>query len=264
MEKRKLINAVNIRKSFKDVYALRGVDLSVYAGEFVAILGPNGAGKTTLVEIIEGIQTPDSGDVVFTSEEQGKFEEMRWNTHATPIYKMMGLSLQETHFFERINVEETLWLFASFYEGVTEERILDLLKKVGLLEKRKAWTMHLSGGQRQKLALAVALLHSPKIILLDEPTTGLDPHARREIWELLFKMKNENNSALILTTHYMEEAQVLCDRIVIIDQGKILEQGTLEQLLKNHNKSNLDELFVALTGRRLDDESFSKAHSNSI
>lgn len=240
-----IIEVVSLKKSFKEVRALKNVSFKVAPGEFVALLGPNGAGKTTLVEIIEGLQNPDEGDITIKG--------MNWKDHPKEIHKIIGLSLQETHFFERITVFETLRLFASFFHQSTE-RVHFLLKKVGLSDKERAWTMHLSGGQKQKLALAIALINQPELLLLDEPTTGLDPTARRELWHLLLALKNEKKALMLLTTHYMEEAQFLCDRIIILDQGQILKEGTLEDLLRENGKPNLDELFISLTGRRLDED----------
>lgn len=246
-----LLEAKGIKKSFKQVHALKGVDLCVNKGEFVALLGPNGAGKTTLVEIIEGVQKPDMGTV--------HIKDMNWREHSRQIHHIIGLSLQETHFFERITVLETLKLFASFFDR-SRSRIEEVLNQVGLQEKTSAWTMHLSGGQRQKLALAVALINEPELLLLDEPTTGLDPTARREIWNLLFALKKESKTSMVLTTHYMEEAQFLCDRIIILDHGQILKEGTLDGLLKDSGKNNLDELFVSITGRSLADENLNSTH----
>ena len=243
-----------VHKSFKTVQAVRGIDLSISPGQFVAILGPNGAGKTTLVEMIEGIQQPDSGDIFI----MGK----TWKGNEKYLRNVIGLSLQETHFIDKLNVWETLRLFASFFE-IGKGRCEEVIRLIALEEKRKAWVVNLSGGQRQRLALGIALLNNPKILMLDEPTTGLDPNARREIWAILLKLKEQSDTSLILTTHYMEEAEQLCDYIVIIDQGKILKQGTISGLLGDirdipvrpveTRKITLDDLFISLTGRHLDD-----------
>ncbi|MBF0206414.1 MAG: ABC transporter ATP-binding protein [Oligoflexia bacterium] len=242
---RYLIEANGVKKSFKKVRALKNVHLDVQSGEFIALLGPNGAGKTTLVEIIEGIQKPDEGTILIKG--------MNWNEHRQQIHQIIGISLQETFFFERITVLETLKLFASFFSKPIS-RVEFVLNHLRLTEKANAWTIHLSGGQKQKLALAIALINEPELLLLDEPTTGLDPTARREIWDLLFALKKAGQTSMILTTHYMEEAQYLCDRIIILDEGAILKEGTLGKILEESGCSNLDELFVAMTGRRLDDE----------
>lgn len=229
------IRVRNVRKYFKDVKAVDGIDLAIGKGEFVGLLGPNGAGKTTLVEMIEGIQTPDSGDILI--------QEKSWQHHADQLKRILGISLQETYFFEKLTVYETLRLFSSFYH-LGDDRIQSILDLTGLHEKKNIYTARLSGGQRQKLALGIALLNRAPILLLDEPTTGLDPRARREIWNILLKLKNEQKITLILTTHYMEEAEFLCDRIIIMDQGKILVEGTLDQLISTNKHTELIEFSV--------------------
>ena len=220
------VNAV--KKYFKEVKAVDGIDLEIQPGEFVALLGPNGAGKTTLVEMIEGIQKPDSGEI--------RIKGTVWKNNEDELHRILGISLQENYFFDKLTVLETMSLFASFY-GLHRERIINMLNLTGLQEKGKEYVKNLSGGQRQKLALGIALLNDAQILLLDEPTTGLDPASRREIWNILNRLRNERNISLILTTHYMEEAEFLCERIVIMDKGRILAQGTLQQLL-SQNKSN--------------------------
>lgn len=254
MENDLVIEVKNVQKSFKAVHAVRGIDLGIGPGQFVAILGPNGAGKTTLVEMIEGIQQPDKGEIFILGKS--------WKGNENYLRRLIGLSLQETHFIEKLTVWETLRLFASFF-GIGKERCEEILYLVALEEKRKAWVVNLSGGQRQRLALGISMLNKPKILLLDEPTTGLDPNARREIWAILHKLKDQSQTSLILTTHYMEEAEQLCDYIVIIDHGKILKQGTLTELLgeiqdlpvkpAEIRKITLDDLFTSLTGRHLND-----------
>jgi ABC-2 type transport system ATP-binding protein len=217
-----IVSIDNVKKSFRTVRAVQGISLTIYPGQFVAILGPNGAGKTTLVEMIEGIQKPDEGEILIKG--------MKWKGNSNKINRLLGISLQETWFIEKLTVYETLKLFASFYQ-LGKNRALEIMKTIELEEKKNAFTKNLSGGQRQRLALGIALLNKPELLLLDEPTTGLDPNARHDIWEILMKLKNEKNTSLILTTHYMEEAEYLCDRIIIADKGKILAQGTLEELL---------------------------------
>jgi len=240
-----VIEVKNVFKSFKTVQAVRGVDLSIFPGQFVALLGPNGAGKTTLVEMIEGIQKPDRGEI--------RILGMPWKGHEKELRQVIGLSLQETRYIEKLATYETLRLFASFF-GLGKERVEKVLQLVGLKEKRKAYTVNLSGGQRQRLALGIALINHPRILLLDEPTTGLDPNARREIWEILRNLRKSSDTSMILTTHYMEEAEQLCEQIVIIDEGEILREGTLDQLLgENPSVKTLDDLFTELTGRRLYD-----------
>ena len=248
-----VIEVKNIVKSFKTVQAIRCMNLSIFQGQFVALLGPNGAGKTTLVEMIEGIQKPDRGEIFILGK--------KWKGNEDELRKVIGLSLQETRFIDKLTVRETVKLFASFF-GLKDTRVEEIIHVVGLDEKTKSYVVNLSGGQRQRLALGVALLNDPKILLLDEPTTGLDPNARREIWTILQGLKERSQTSLILTTHYMEEAEKLCDEIVIIDNGLILKQGTLKELLGAENQdqpengnpvkvNNLDDLFTRLTGRHL-------------
>lgn len=256
MDSEPAIEVHDVHKSFKTVHAVRGINLRIEAGQFVAILGPNGAGKTTLVEMIEGIQIPDSGSI--------KIMGKTWRENEDQLRKIIGLSLQETHFIDKLTLWETLRLFGSFF-SIGTDRCEEVLELVGLGEKRKAYVMNLSGGQRQRLALGISILNKPKILLLDEPTTGLDPNARREIWSILNKLKEQLHTSLILTTHYMEEAEQLCDYIVIIDHGEILKEGTLDKLLGDveidlppqtaeRRKITLDDLFTALTGRHLTEE----------
>jgi ABC-2 type transport system ATP-binding protein len=235
------IEIKDVFKSFKDVQAVRGISLSIERGEFVALLGPNGAGKTTLVEMMEGLRKPDRGEIRL----QGK----TWQKHEKELRRIIGLSLQETRFTEKLTVRETLRLFASFF-SLGDSRVSEVIELTGLESKEKSRTGALSGGQRQRLALAVALLNQPQILFLDEPTTGLDPHSRLDLWTILKELKDRGETTLILTTHYMEEAESLCDHIIIIDEGKILKEGRLEDLL-NERAPNLDELFIQLTGKTL-------------
>jgi len=237
------IEVKNVFKSFKDVHAVRGISLAITSGEFVALLGPNGAGKTTMVEMMEGLRKPDRGEIFL----QGK----SWQKNTNELRKIIGLSLQETRFAEKLTVRETLRLFASFFE-LGNERVDEVIALTELESKQKSMVGTLSGGQRQRLALAVALLNKPQILFLDEPTTGLDPHSRLDLWNILKELKDMGETTLILTTHYMEEAESLCDRIIIIDEGQILREGKLEELL-DENSRNLDELFINLTGKKLSD-----------
>ena len=220
-------------KRFKEVVAVDGLDLTIEKGTFAAILGPNGAGKTTLVEMIEGLQHPDHGEIKLFGE--------KWDGNRDNLHKRMGISLQETRFIDRLTVAETLRLFASFYE-VSFNRVDEIIGLIRLTEKRKTWVVNLSGGQRQRLALGIALLNDPELLMLDEPTTGLDPNSRREIWEILLGLKETGQTTMILTTHYMEEAAVLCDQIIIMDKGKILTEGPLDYLLKKHSIGEIIEL----------------------
>jgi ABC-2 type transport system ATP-binding protein len=225
-----MISIQSVSKSFKGFRAVKDLSLHINDGEYVALLGPNGAGKTTLVEMIEGLQQPDSGQITI----DGK----NWQHDAKRIRRMMGISLQETKFPDKMTVRETLNLFGSFY-GLNKERSMEMLDKVNLKEKKDTYVVNLSGGQRQKMALGVALLNEPQLLLLDEPTTGLDPNARREIWDILLTLKQRQRTTLIMTTHYMEEAASLCDRILIMDCGNILADGTLQSLLQAHASGEL-------------------------
>lgn len=231
-----IISVRSIKKHFKDVKAVDGIDLNIKEGEFVALLGPNGAGKTTLVEMIEGIQKPDSGEILITGKP--------WSGNNKELNQILGISLQETRFVDKLRVIETLRLFASFF-NLDNNRVEEILKLVNLDHKRKSFVVNLSGGQKQKLALGIAIINNPRVLLLDEPTTGLDPTARREIWNILNKLKKEMQTSLILTTHYMEEAEYLCDRIIIVDQGKILAQGTLEELLTSNKSCEIIEFTLS-------------------
>jgi ABC-2 type transport system ATP-binding protein len=235
-----VIEVKEVWKSFKTVQAVKGISLNIPKGQFVALLGPNGAGKTTLVEMIEGIQKPDKGEITI----MGK----HWKGNEDELHRIIGLSLQETRFIDKLRVTETLQLFASFF-NLGKERVNEIIDIVGLEEKRRSYIVNLSGGQRQRLAIGIALINTPSILLLDEPTTGLDPNARREIWDILQKLKKVSETSMILTTHYMEEAEKLCDYIIIMDNGVILREGTLDQLLVESR--TLDDLFVSLTGRRI-------------
>jgi ABC-2 type transport system ATP-binding protein len=229
-----VIQVNTVFKSFRNVHAVRGISFEIMPGEFVAVLGPNGAGKTTLVEMIQGIQKPDRGEILIKGKPWKKENHAEFN-------RLLGISLQETWFIEKLTVRETLVLFASFYK-LGERRVNEIINLVHLEDKHKAYIKNLSGGQKQRLALGISLINYPEILLLDEPTTGLDPTARRDIWRILLTLKKERNTSLILTTHYMEEAEHLCDRIIIIDYGKILARGTLDDLLKQCNSSEIIEV----------------------
>ncbi len=227
-----VIEVRNVSKSFKHVQAVKGISLDIQEGQFIALLGPNGAGKTTLVEMIEGIQSPDKGEILL----MGK----HWKGNEDELHQILGLSLQETRYIDKLTVKETLQLFASFYE-LGKDRVIEIVELIDLNEKQNAYVVNLSSGQRQRLALGISLLNKPKILILDEPTTGLDPNARRDVWNILRKLKKQMHTSLILTTHYMEEAEQLCDYIILIDHGKILIEGTLDQLLDENHGSKLVE-----------------------
>jgi ABC-2 type transport system ATP-binding protein len=232
IDKSPAIEVNRVSKNFKEVTAINDLTIKIDQGEFVALLGPNGAGKTTLVEMIEGLQPPSSGDI--------KVFGRHWKGNEDYLHHQLGISLQETRFIDKLRVSETLALFASFY-GLEYSRIDTVLGMIALEDKKRAYVVNLSGGQRQRLALGVGLLNRPKLLLLDEPTTGLDPTSRREIWNILMDLKHKENTTMILTTHYMEEASFLCDRIIILDKGKIIARGTLDDLLTRNDKGEIIE-----------------------
>jgi len=238
MSSNTVIEVSNVWKSFKTVQAVKGINLNIGRGEFVALLGPNGAGKTTLVEMIEGIQKPDSGEITI----MGK----KWKGNEDELHRIIGLSLQETRFIDKLRVSETLMLFAGFFD-LGKKKVDEIIDIVGLGEKRKSFVVNLSGGQRQRLAIGIALINDPAILLLDEPTTGLDPNARREIWVILQSLRKKSETSMILTTHYMEEAEYLCDYIVIMDNGVILKEGTLQELLENETTDKVVEFTIENT-----------------
>ncbi len=209
-----------LRKAYKDVIAVDGLDLEVQAGECFGLLGPNGAGKTTTVEICEGLTPPDSGEV----EVLGR----RWSSDAAQLRQRLGIQLQDTQLSEKLTVHETVRLFRSFFRQGAEAS--EVIARVQLEEKQNSRVGDLSGGQKQRLALACALVGDPDFLFLDEPTTGLDPQARRQLWELIEEFK-ESGRTILLTTHYMDEAERLCDRVAIMDHGKVIALGTPRELI---------------------------------
>jgi ABC-2 type transport system ATP-binding protein len=210
----------HLRKAYQDVVAVDGLDLEIYAGECFGLLGPNGAGKTTTIEVCEGLNTPDAGEVLVLGR--------RWGQDDRALRELLGISLQETQFSEKLTVGETIQLFRSFYrEGATPA---DVVAMVQLQEKSKARVGQLSGGQKQRLALACALVGDPELLFLDEPTTGLDPQSRRQLWDLIEAFKSDGRS-ILLTTHYMDEAERLCDRVAIVDHGRVIALGTPRELI---------------------------------
>jgi ABC-2 type transport system ATP-binding protein len=214
------ISCRGLQKHYDDVKAVDGLDLEVSPGECFGLLGPNGAGKTTTIEILEGLTKPDAGEVTILGR--------RWGSHERELRERLGVSLQESRLTEKLTVFETLELFRSFYErGRDPER---LLEDLALEEKRDARVGKLSGGQRQRLAVACALAGDPEILFLDEPTTGLDPQSRLQLWERIAVFKAAGRTVL-LTTHYMEEAERLCDRVAIVDHGRIIALGTPAELI---------------------------------
>src|SRR5215471_14499484 len=214
------ISCRGLKKHYDDVKAVDGLDLEVSPGECFGLLGPNGAGKTTTIEILEGLTRPDAGEVTILGR--------HWGSHERELRARIGISLQETRFHDRLTVFETLELFRALYPtGRDPER---LLADMSLEEKRDARVGKLSGGQRQRLAVACALAGDPEVLFLDEPTTGLDPQSRLQLWERVAAYKAAGRTVL-LTTHYMEEAERLCDRVAVVDHGRIIALGSPAELI---------------------------------
>jgi ABC-2 type transport system ATP-binding protein len=239
-----------VEKRYGDVVAVDGLSLSVCRGECFGLLGPNGAGKTTTIEILEGLLAPDLGDVEVLG--------LRWASDEHALRQRLGIQLQETQLADKLTVEETLRLFRSFYRRGRE--VDDLLQMVELESKRKSWVVKLSGGQKQRLSVACALAGSPDILFLDEPTTGLDPQSRRQLWGVLNRFRADGGT-ILLTTHYMDEAEVLCDRVAIVDKGKVIALDTPKALIATLGEpkvithhGTLEDVFMARTGRHLRDE----------
>ncbi|PYQ44468.1 MAG: ABC transporter ATP-binding protein [Acidobacteria bacterium] len=228
------IECRDLRKTYDGkVEAVRGLNLEIQAGECFGLLGPNGAGKTTTIEILEGLLAPTSGMVSILGH--------RWHENEREMREWLGISLQETRLSDKLTVRETIDLFASFYR---EPRSTDeVLEELQLTEKADAWVGKLSGGQRQRLAVATALVCNPKILFLDEPTTGLDPQSRRQLWDII-RVFQRNGGTVLLTTHYMDEAERLCDRLAIIDHGQVIAEGSPPDLITRLGGHHLVEFLV--------------------
>lgn len=249
-----IIQVQDLRKSYGDLKAVDGISFGVSAGEVFGILGPNGAGKTTTVEILEGMRVPDSGIAVVNGI------DVRKDPRA--VKKIIGIQLQSSAFFDRLSLVEILDVMASLYHRQIDALVL--LRDVELDDRADALFKELSGGQKQRFSVASTLVNDPILLFLDEPTTGLDPQARRHMWELVQRFKSEGRTVL-LTTHYMEEAEELCDRVAIMDHGKIVAMdrpaALVDSLLsrgfqkeRTENLANLEDVFLDLTGRALRDE----------
>jgi len=222
-------------KRFADVVAVAGLDLEVQRGECFGLLGPNGAGKTTTIEILEGLTSADEGDVEVLGERWGRGRDRA-------LRGRLGIQLQETQLNDKLSVEETVRLFRSFAEG--GRTIDEVLALVELETKRRSWVGKLSGGQKQRLALACALVGRPDLLFLDEPTTGLDPQSRRQLWALLQRYRADGGT-ILLTTHYMDEAELLCDRVAVVDLGKVIALGTPRALISSLGAEHVVEFSVA-------------------
>jgi ABC-2 type transport system ATP-binding protein len=235
------ISCRGLVKRYADVVAVDGIDLDVAAGECFGLLGPNGAGKTTTVEVLQGLLACDAGEV--------RVLGLDWARDADELRQRLGSQLQETKLADKLTVRETLRLFRSFYRRGSE--VDQVLEIVQLTEKRNAWVSKLSGGQRQRLAVACALVCQPDVLFLDEPTTGLDPQSRRQLWDVILKFRAGGGTVLI-TTHYMEEAERLCDRVAVMDHGHIIALGTPRQLIASLGAEHVVE-FALTDGVRLDE-----------
>src|SRR5580704_11026987 len=240
-----------LRKTFADVVAVDGLDLEVMGGECFGLLGPNGAGKTTTIEICEGLTAPDEGTVEVLG--------LNWRTGAGQLRQRIGIQLQETQFPEKLTVEETLRMFRSFFKrGISVD---ESIRTAQLEEKRSSRVGGLSGGQKQRLAMACALVGDPEFLFLDEPTTGLDPQARRHLWDLVDGLKQAGRT-IILTTHYMDEAERLCDRVAIMDHGRIIALDSPERLIASIGGEHIVEF--AITGNNGDYGSLDAARLTAI
>jgi ABC-2 type transport system ATP-binding protein len=240
-ESKTALRVRNLRKTYKNVVAVDGLDLEVRPGECFGLLGPNGAGKTTTIEICEGLNTADAGEVEVLG--------LHWQTGGKELRQRLGIQLQETQLSEKLTVFETIRLFRSFYRQGPEAATV--IAQVQLEDKQNARVGTLSGGQKQRLALACALVGAPDLLFLDEPTTGLDPQARRQLWDFIEQFKQMGRT-ILLTTHYMEEAERLCDRVAIMDHGKVIALGTPRELIASIGAEHMVEFSTGTGGAALD------------
>lgn len=248
-DRKAIISVSNLVKHYDDFKAVQGLSFEVYENEIFGLLGPNGAGKTTTLEIIETLRSKTSGEVTV--------DGLNIDTNASAIKQIIGVQLQAAGYYPNLNLVELLELFAGLY-GVNVTP-MEMLAKVNLQDKAKAKYKELSGGQKQRFSIATTLINSPKIIFLDEPTTGLDPQARRNLWDLISEIRN-NGTTVVITTHYMDEAEQLCDRVAFVEAGKIIALDTPDKLIDNLIASgferkkevkaaNLEDVFISLTGK---------------
>jgi len=248
-----VIVAKELRKQYEDITALDGISFEVRRGEVFGMLGPNGAGKTTTIEILEGMRDADSGEAIING--------INVKDDPRAVKAIIGVQLQQNAFFDNLKLAEIVDLYARLYKAKIDS--VEILSRVGLDNRKNARYAHLSGGQKQRLSIAVALVNDPVVLFLDEPTTGLDPQARRQVWALVNKI-SDNGATIMLTTHYMEEAEELCDRVAVIENGKIIALDTPDNLIdqlietgfkpeKRVREATLDDVFLNLTGRDLRD-----------
>ena len=249
-----VIQVTGLVKRYNSLTAVDNISFEVYRGEIFGILGPNGAGKTTTVEILEGMRTPESGVALIDGIDVIRDPQS--------VKAIIGVQLQSATFFDKLNLLELVSLFGSMYRRKVDAEAI--LKKVELTDKAKSRYRELSGGQKQRLSIATALVNEPVVLFLDEPTTGLDPQARRHMWDLI-KSLRDDGATILLTTHYMEEAEVLCNRVAIMDKGKIIAMkdpnSLVDDLLqtgfrneKNSKAANLEDVFLSITGKSLREE----------
>lgn len=246
-----IISVKDLQKKYGDFEAVKGISFDVYEGEIFGLLGPNGAGKSTTLEIIETLRQKTGGKVLV--------DGLDLDSSPNDIKKIIGVQLQTSGYYPSLNLVELITLFAGLYNEEVDPMVL--LDRVNLRDKANAKFKEMSGGQKQRFSIATTLINHPKIIFLDEPTTGLDPQARRNLWDLIREIRN-NGTTVIITTHYMDEAEVLCDRVAIIDSGKIIALNTPDKLIdelvasgfekpKEVKQANLEDVFISLTGHAL-------------
>lgn len=251
---RSIITVKNLTKKYNDFEAVKGISFDVFENEIFGLLGPNGAGKTTSLEIMETLREKTSGEISLDNLVVGKDDN--------EIKKIIGVQLQAAGYYPSLTLTELILLFSGLYNRTVDA--IELLKRVGLVDKAKAKYKELSGGQKQRFSIATTLINKPKIIFLDEPTTGLDPQARRNLWDLIREIRNEGTT-VVITTHYMDEAEELCNRVAIIESGKIIALDTPDKLIdelvakgferkKEVKKANLEDVFLNLTGQEWRDE----------
>lgn len=249
MGTRAIISVKDLVKKYDDFTAVKGISFEVFENEIFGLLGPNGAGKTTTLEIIETLREKTSGEVWV--------DGLSVDTDAGKIKQLIGVQLQAAGYYPNLNLVELIELFAGLYD--TDVKPMEMLEKVNLQDKAKAKYKALSGGQKQRFSIATTLINSPKIVFLDEPTTGLDPQARRNLWDLITEIRDQGTT-VVLTTHYMDEAEQLCDRVAFVEKGEIMVLDTPDNLIdhlvnsgferkKEVKKANLEDVFISLTGK---------------